>query len=194
MKYLEPFFWGIIAALGALFLEFLALGIYEINFPVNKEAIGGIFFASIPFIVIASLIEESFKYIVIAKRIKLLFSGRSIIFASLFAGLSFSIFEIILAAGQIRGSWINQWQYLAEIIVLHVSTAGIIGYSAAVNNIQKKITSAKTILAVSVIHFMFNFLVLGLDASSNYIIILFLFSLAAINALNIARINQKLAS
>lgn len=193
MKYLESFFWGIVAALGALFLEFLVLGIYEINFPANKEITGGIFFASIPFIAIVSLIEESFKYIVIAKRIKLLFSGRPVIFASLFVGLSFSVFEIALAVGQINGGWTNQWLYLAGIIILHVSTAGIIGYLVATSNIKKIPASAKTILAASVIHFIFNFFVLNLDPSSNYMIILFLVVLVAINALNITRIDQKLA-
>lgn len=193
MKYLESFFLGIVAALGALFLEFLALGIYEINFPANKEITGGIFFASIPFIAIVSIIEESFKYIVIVKRIKLLFSGRPVIFASLFVGLSFSVFEIALAIGQIGDSWTNQWQHLAAIIILHVSTAGIIGYLATISTIKKVTTSAKTILTASGIHFIFNFLVLNPDPSSNYIIILFLAFLVAINTLNITRIGQRLA-
>jgi hypothetical protein len=89
MKYLESFFWGILAALGALLIELIILNVIQLStFPKNSLDIN-LFFSSLSFIVIAALAEEIFKYLVIVKKIGDFFIARSIILWFFFGRFEF---------------------------------------------------------------------------------------------------------
>jgi hypothetical protein len=197
MKYLESFFWGILAALGALLTEFIILNILQITaFSKNIMNIE-LFFSSLPFIAIAATTEEIFKYIVIAKKIEDFFIERSIIFGSFLIGLSFCVVEVALIYTQIDRQSLMHFpnlRYVIEICILHLSTAGIIGYFIATSNPAKISTLIKAILCTVSIHFIFNLLALHRGYVVNYLIFILLLFLAAINILNTLRIHKKLAS
>ncbi len=145
MKYIESLFWGIIAALGALVLEFLITEVLQISFP-----------PSLSFAVIAAGVEEILKYIVIAKRIKMLFEKKILIIASLLAGLSFAMVEAFLIYEKIGAEWRRYYPNIAGIILLHILTAGIIGYFAATGDAKNWKMPAKALGAAFVIHLAFN--------------------------------------
>ncbi len=145
MKYLEPIFWGIVAALGALVLEFLITEVMQISFP-----------ASLSFAVIAAGAEETLKCIVISKRIKILFEKKFIVIASLLAGLSFAMTEAFLIYEKIGAEWQKYYPNIAGIIFLHILTAGIIGYFTATGDVKNWKTPVKALGAAFIIHLAFN--------------------------------------
>ncbi len=145
MKYLESLFWGIIAALGALVLEFLITEVFQISFP-----------ASLSFAVIAASAEETLKYLVIAKRIKMLFEKKFLILASLLAGLGFAMAEAFLIYEKIGAEWQKYYPNIAGIILIHILTAGIIGYFVATGDAKNWKMPAKALGAAFIIHLAFN--------------------------------------
>lgn len=149
MKYIEVIFWGIIAALGALVLEFLTMEVLQISLP-----------ASLSFAVIAAGVEEALKYMVIVKRIKMLFEKKFLILASLLAGLSFAMVETFLIYEKIGTEWQKYYPNIAGIILLHVLTAAIIGYFAATGDTKNWKMPVKTLGATFIIHLAFNLLAL----------------------------------
>lgn len=154
MKYLEVIFWGIIAALGALVLEFLIMS------AIGGSALGGVFQISLPaslsFAVIAAGAEETLKYLVIAKRIKMLFEKKFLILASLLAGLGFAIAETFLIYEKIGVEWQKFYPNIAGTILLHILTAGIIGYFAAAGDVKNWKTPVKALGMAFIIHLAFN--------------------------------------
>ena len=71
MRQIESFFWGIIAALGALFIELLVfIGFSAIQNSGIRLSFSQLFLLP-GFVIAAAFIEESFKYLIIAKRIDL---------------------------------------------------------------------------------------------------------------------------
>jgi hypothetical protein len=194
MKYIESFFWGILAALGALLVELILLNVIQLStFPENGLDIN-LFFSSLSFIVVAALVEEVFKYIVIVKKIGDFFIARSIILGSFLVGLSFSAVETVLICAQVGEQWTAYSRYLIEIGLLHISTAGIIGYIVAASNPRKAMTFAKAVLLMASVHFVFNLLALHRSYFFNYLIFILLLFMVAVNILNLLRINKKLAS
>ncbi len=150
MKYLESFFWGIVAALGALVLEFLITEVFQISLP-----------ASLSFAVIAAGAEETLKYLAIAKRIRTLFEKKYLILASLLAGLSFAMVEVFLIYEKIGAEWQKYYPNIAGIILLHILTAGIIGYFIAAGDVKKWRVPAKTLGTAFILHLAFNLSVLA---------------------------------
>lgn len=193
MRYLESFFWGIIAALSALVFELVILNVLQIfSFPANVLNIQ-LFFSSVTFIAIAALTEEVLKYLVIVKKIESFFIERKILFGSLLVGLSFSIIEALLIYAQIGPEWKTYYRYIIEIAILHISTAGIIGYFITVGSPRRIKTSVKAVTFAASVHFIFNLLALHRSYFFNYLIFLLLLFLVAINTFNIIRIRKKLA-
>ncbi|MCX6765503.1 MAG: PrsW family glutamic-type intramembrane protease [Candidatus Moranbacteria bacterium] len=193
MRYLESFFWGIIAALGALALEFIIANVFLL-FPSNKNITLELFISSFAFVIISAGVEETLKYIVIAKRIEELFWNRPLLLISFLVGLSFSLVEIALIGWQIGAEWKMHYRYLVEIILLHTSTAGLMGYFIATGNPKRSGTIIKAFGLAAIAHLVFNILAFYRSYFFDYLIFLLLLFLVAVNVFNVLRIPKKLAS
>lgn len=190
MRQLESFFWGIIAALGALVIELIVY----IGFSVSNDPTGSVSFAQfflIPrFILIGAAIEEIFKYIIISKRIDMLSMRRSYIFNSFLVGLGF--FSVELGLIMLTGN-LPQSNILGEIAILHIGTAGIIGYIIATKNPKKISTFLQAVILATLLHGTYNLLILKRTFILNYAITSLLAIIVFLNLINLIRIGRKLA-
>jgi len=190
MAQIESIFWGIIAALGALVVElvfFIGSSIYanplaEISFSQ--------FFIIPQFIIVAACIEEVFKYIVISKIIDRFSFEKSYIINSLFVGLGFFGVEMALI---LMSKNLPEIQFLIEIAIVHLGTAGLIGYFVATKNPKKITTFLLSIIFAIAFHASYNLLLLKREHIQNYLIFAILGILVLFNIANFFRINSKLA-
>lgn len=190
MKQIESFLWGIIAALGALFLQLTTLVTFSLFATKNLE-LQFTDVVNLPgFIIAFAFIEESLKYIVISKKIESYSLERGFIVNSLFTGLGFAAIELMLLAS--LGN-MPENQILIELATLHIGTSGIIGYLVALKNPQKISTFVISAFFTTLIHAGYNLLVLKRDSIQNYAILAILGFLLAYNLLNLLRIRRKLA-
>ena len=196
MKQIESILWGILAATGALFLEVLISTLIPILFGPKKELVTD-FSSPLSFILIVFvLIEEILKYLVIANRIEKFSYGRSLIANSLLVGLGFSLVELALIYGKFSAN-LNLFSELKEIIglvLIHILTAGIIGYFVAICKVGKYMTFIKVIIAASIIHFLYNALIIWQNEFTDLLIFSYLGLLMIYIALSMININKKLAS
>lgn len=196
MKQIESFFWGIIAAFGALTAELLILGLFpffaadekKMDFALQDYSGHFLFFLAA-----TVLIEELFKYIVIAKRLETLFAEKALFFNSFLVGIGFSFAEILLIQKNSAINWSSDYQNIMGIILIHSATAGIMGYFLATSNPRKIKTFLKAILAASCIHFFYNALINSKDWDVNYIIGTFCVLLLIANIACFIRIKKQLA-
>lgn len=195
MKKIELFFWGILTALGALLVEVLiAFGLAAYQHKgatLDFEFFNG----SLALLVVFVLIEELFKYLIIAKKIEALSLGRSFIFNSLFIGAGFALTEIGLIVLQ-SGGFANEPSALGRIAIVHIATAGIMGYSLALGNPKRVSTAFKALLVPSILHLAYNLLAFkGNDFGYVDQLVVFLLTLLVFsNIANIIRLPKKLAS
>jgi hypothetical protein len=188
MKYLQSFFWGIIAALGALLLEFIFLFLYQLLSFSGKEIAGVMLITTIPVIAFASFFEEISKMLIIGKKIKNILTGHEVIVSSLFLGVGFSFIEIASIISQTGSS---QWQSLLQIAILHTGTAGIIGY-LLLGTGNKYFLFSKTLIMAWLIHFFYNFIVLKSDGGAGYVSYGYIAILIIVNIVNIIRTRKNL--
>jgi hypothetical protein len=189
MKQIESFFWGIIAAFGALVIEFIVF--FSVSAYTNQSLETSFLqFLAIPqFIIIAVCIEEIFKYIVILKRVEMLSLEKSYIINSLLVGLGFFAAELAFIYMSVA---LPDWKTLFGIAILHMGTAGIIGHVIAIRN-PKKISTAFYALPLAIIfHTSYNFLVLQGDFWANYGIFTIITLLIFTNIINFFRISREI--
>lgn len=168
MRVIESLFLGILAAAGALILEVVAsIFAYSPTLPEKSHIINSIgpisaFSRSgILFFAVFAIIEESMKYLMIAKKIEKFSAGKKVMSNSFFLGAGFGLFELFLIYYQRIGSLPGlkeNYLPLAEIFLLHVLTAGIIGYYAIIRNPEKVSTYLFAILTAGFFHFCYNLL------------------------------------
>jgi len=132
MKFFQSFFLGIFGALGALFLEIIIL---TVSSPLssNSEVIAKEFESIGLFFFLAILAEEFSKYILIYK-----FHGRensksNVVLNSLFFGIGFSMLEAFLIYWNYQNENIFDLMGFSGIIIVHISTTMLIGYSMRKN-------------------------------------------------------------
>jgi hypothetical protein len=190
MKQIESFFWGIIAALGALVLEFIFFFGYSIYANPSGTFSFSQFFLIPSFIIAAAFIEETFKYIVISKRIEMLSLEKSYLVNSFLVGLGF--FGVELGAIFLSGP-LPATQFLVEIAIIHMGTAGLMGYFVAIGNPKKISTFIFATIVAVFFHAGYNLLTLRRDFIQNYAIFALLGLLFFINFVNFLRISRKLA-
>ena len=190
MAQIESIFWGIIAALGALVIELIFFIVGSVYFNPSGEMSFSQFFILPQFIIIAACIEELFKYIVISKRIDMLSLEKSYLVNSLLAGLGFFGVEIAFI---LMGNNRPEVRFLAEIAIIHIGNAGLIGYFVATKNPKKIMTFLQALFFALLFHASYNLLVLERGPIQNYIIFALLGLLAIINIANFFRISHKLA-
>ncbi|HFC77049.1 MAG TPA: hypothetical protein ENJ27_02365 [Candidatus Moranbacteria bacterium] len=186
-NYLQSFFWGLIAAGMALVLQiFLTLLFYN-NINLNKFE-----FFSLLFLAFFVLIEESFKYLILVKKISIFsLSKKKLLLNSWFAGIGFSMLEIfILYQKKIIDNIMLDKLALIEIVLLHILTFGILGY---ITFTKRKINKIRIFVFIFAIHFLYNFSILYLDKLAlnikNIIIIILLIANIGVFFL----VNKKLA-
>lgn len=196
MRWIESILWGIIAAAGALFLGILISTLVPILLGPGKE-LSMDFSPPLNFILIASvLMEEIFKYLVIANGIEKFSYERSLIANSLLVGLGFSLVELALIYGKFPANPNPSFELknIAGLVLIHILTAGIIGYFVAVRKTGKHITFIKAIIIAFAIHFFYNALIVWQNEFTDFLIFSFLGAITAVIALNAMNINKKLAN
>lgn len=190
MKQLESFFWGIIAALGALIMELVVFMLFS-ELTSQSESFSFTQLFAIPkLILVGAFIEESLKYLIISKRIELLSLGRSYITNSLLVGLGF--FSIELGIAMTTGT-LPETKLLFEVALIHMGTAGIMGYIIATQNPRKTATFLYALLTATFLHGAYNFLIIERTLVIDYAVFGLLIAIIIINILNFIRINKKLA-
>ena len=192
MKQIESFFWGIIAALGALFLELAALTLVGIFFAPQKELTLDYFFSLNFFLPLAAIAEETLKYAVIARRIEYFSFGRSVILNSFLVGLGFAAVEAFLIYTK-EIPIINFFSLnLIEIMLMHILTAGIIGYYVAVQNPKKIKTYLAAVGIAASAHLGYNILIIYKNTFIYPLVFVLLGVLVIINLRNLAFVNKHL--
>lgn len=190
MAQLESFFWGIIAALGALIAELLLFIAFNAFVDPSLNITFTQLFIVPKFIIIGALIEEFFKYIIISKRVEMLSLSRSYLINSFFVGLGFFSTELSLSWTANSTLQINSF---SEIAIIHIGTAGLIGYIIATNNPKKITTFILAIVIATAVHAIYNLLISDRTFVFNYAVYLLLAIVIFLNVINIFRINSKLA-
>lgn len=193
MKQIESFFLGMLAAMFALVLE-VGLLIFVGTYSPSKE-LNFDYFSSLNYLIIlAAFIEEGAKYIVIAKRVGFISYGKSVITNSMIAGLGFAAVEGALIYSQKIPMNTGYSQGLIQIALLHILTAGIIGYFIATRNPKKISTLAKAVGFASAGHLAFNALAIYQNSYTNFFSLILLGILAVVNFWNFKNIDQYLRS
>lgn len=196
MKQVESFFWGIVAAFGALMAELLIFGLFPFFAATEKRldfALQDYSGHFLFFLAATALIEELFKYIVIAKRLEALFMEKSLFFNSFLVGIGFSFTEIFLIQKNSVINWSSDYQNVLGIALIHIATAGIMGYFLTVNNPRKIKTFLKAIFTTFCIHFSYNALTNSTGWNANYIVCAFFVLLLIANVVCFIRIKKQLA-
>jgi hypothetical protein len=191
MRQIESFFWGIIAALGALVVQLVVY--IGFTFYANGTAINVSFsqlFAIPAFIIIGVFIEESFKYLIVSKKIETFSQDRSYLTNSIFLGLGFFITELGLI---FLSTTTFQFDVLREIAIIHIGSAGLIGYIVAMKNPKKISTFLYAVLVTSFFHGAYNLLIIQRTFVTNYAIFILLTILVLLNIFNLLFINRRLA-
>lgn len=163
MPYLTFFFWGILAAIGALGLELAARELYYI---ISSPGSYGseIIFHALPLLLLVAVTEEIFKFLIIYKRVISFFSKkRKIIAGSFFVGLGFALTEAALIAGRLGSSWTENIKNILEISLLQILTAVLAG--AIIVFLVRSGEEKPTLVflapaAAATAHFLFNYLAL----------------------------------
>jgi hypothetical protein len=125
MKFLQSFFLGFLAAIGALILEIAILSASsftssDVDISFKMDSVGHFFFLAI-------LAEEFLKYFFLSKFVVEKKQSRTSILLSLVFGLGFSGVEMLLVYWNYRmGAGLDAIGMLG-IIIIHVSTAIIMG-------------------------------------------------------------------
>lgn len=165
MNLIESFFFGIIAALGALIAELFVFIIISFFNPSVAISFSGLFIVPY-FIVAAACIEEILKYLFISKRIETLENKSSFFVNSLLIGLGF--FGVELAFLAANGSKMPEIRFLAEIAIVHVGTAGLIGYAIGFKNPRRFSVFFPALLIATFFHSSYNFMAAKRDSFENY--------------------------
>ncbi len=142
------------------------------------------------FVIAAAFVEESFKYLIISKRIETYSLEKSFVVNSLFVGLGFAVAEFLLL---FSSAALPDRQILTELAIIHVGIAGIIGYLVAIKNPKKFSSFLHIVMLATILHSSYNFLVQKRDFFQNYLILLLLGFVIVANIFNILRIRRKLA-
>ena len=147
MHKLKAFFYGIIAASGATVFQQLIL------ITLNIETVSTT--SLTPLLVFGALSEELFKFIVIYKIYSETESRKSFLLNSLLIGFGFSLIELIFKIwDKLPTVQVFYADYLG-IIIIHIITAGVIGYFLTLKN-SKFLLSIIGITLAFLLHLAYN--------------------------------------
>lgn len=170
-KLIESFFWGFLAAIGALIIE---LVFYIIISPFAYRT-GSMtfsqFFIAPQFIIIAACIEEIFKGIFIFRRFNVLPLEKSRFLNAFSLGLGFYLLELVLILIT-RVS--PDPQFLAEIAIVHIGTTCLIGQVIDIKNIKKYMLFIGALAVATFLHSGYNLLILSRTDAEYYFVFIIL--------------------
>lgn len=188
---IHALFWGILTAGMALFIQLLAISFFlpTTESFKNFEIIENSFLV----LLIYALIEESFKYFIVEKKIIDLSYGKGFVLNSWLAGLGFALFEGFIIYLKNNYAEIDLENLdLLRTGLLHILTFGVFGY---ILSTKEKIGLHFGVLIFNlIIHFSFNFSIIYFEGYSDYITSGIIIFLAILNLFYLANINRKLAS
>lgn len=174
MWLIRSLFLGIIAAFGALVSE---LAFFNLDFLIKQKEMETGYFQSITFLlVLAVLIEEIFKYLVIRQNSGGLPSKKVKFFSAALIGIGFSFLEIaflFLSQNSLREFSLSS---VSGTPIIHAATAGTMGYFIAGAKKPSLALAIKLVFFASIIHFIYNVLVIY-DASNSLIYFYLIFLL-----------------
>jgi hypothetical protein len=168
---IKLFFFGVIAAFGALLIEMIA----SIIFP--KEI--AFLFQQITFLlIIFVIIEELFKFALIWKASFAFQNAKDFFVGSYLIGLGFSLTEIILAGVSAASGKSFAWLPLLGIFIVHTATCVFWGLAIFKKKRGTKIAIALTLFVTVILHLAYNSIVIY--STSFIVIIAFLLILCAL--------------
>lgn len=154
MNQLQSFFLGILAAIGALFLEIAFLNISE---PLTSFSIEKLFSLNYIFFV-PIIIEELLKYAFIYKALSRKSEGISLAINSIIFGLGFSAIETTLVYWNYRnGAGFDPFG-LGGIIIIHISTSLLIAYFIGKNIGRNLLLTLQGFILALFFHSSYNIL------------------------------------
>jgi|GEM_PF-5308719 len=152
-KHLENLFLGIIAAFGALIVTVFIAVLFQIFSHKND------FQAIIQYpvlIILAVLVEESFKYVVIRKRI----AKQKTLSAPIVFGFGFALTEIAFLSSSIRILENYPFHGLLGALAIHILTAIVLTYTAKKESQKRYFPFLFGALLAISIHMAYNFAVI----------------------------------
>lgn len=160
MNIISPFFFGFLAAFGALFAELFAFSFIGEGSAMQNGltadtdfvfAIGGF-----GFLLLSAFIEESFKRFVLGRTFSPEESFRAKTLFLLFFALGFAAMEALLfVLGKSAGDTVSVVTHMTGIFLLHLATVMLIGRS--ISRDLSSIRAAIFIVAVATaVHFLYN--------------------------------------
>lgn len=183
---IQSFFWGILAAGAALFLELIVAFFLKID---HLDASITVFIIMIAFSVV---IEEIIKYTVILKSIDILSFGKGAITNAWIAGIGFSLVEISFLYQKIlTENLIFDKMDMFKASLLHILTFGVFGYQIAIKKDRKLDIVMITIVAI--MHFTYNISTQYKDETTYSTGTLVLLILLLYNIFGVIVVNKKLA-
>ncbi len=172
MQKLESFFWGVIAAGGAVVFQFIFF-LATTNFIVPEAKLSFDQFYVIPVVIMLfAFLEEFFKYLMLTQRITSISTRPAFFINAFLIGLGFFALELtsILAnAGTL------EIQKIFEIAILHLGTTLLMGYFIFEAKKSSRLGGAfYSLLLATSLHFSFNWLTLQASPLSGSLAILIL--------------------
>jgi RsiW-degrading membrane proteinase PrsW (M82 family) len=156
-KIIRPFFFGIVAAAGALFFELTLSSFFsQENFlPILSTR------TAAPLLATFACIEEFFKMIFIWKIAGGIERKKDVLLSALLVGLGFSLTEasLILLNGSFSGSTL--YQGLIGLAVIHLSTTIFFGLFVIGNRLPRKFAAVIFFLIALFFHLVYNFLIIS---------------------------------
>lgn len=198
MKFIRPFFFGILAALGALFLE-LIIGMLV----GSPQDLKNIFSDQItPLLASAVLTEELLKFTFIYRRsweLKVYFQDSNssvglekvVFLNSIFIGLGFSFIElafIFFSLPSIKDA-LTLKLAISGILIIHTATSAIMGYLLARYESAKYVVIPTILIAAVFIHLFYNSLIIY--SARPFFVFLYLLSVILIFAALALAVNLK---
>jgi hypothetical protein len=190
MKQFESFFWGIIAALGAMVGQIFFFVLFSTFLdPAGKMSYGDFF--SIPvFILVTAFIEEFFKYLMLTRRILGISSARNFLSNTFLMGIGFLAVEFFLISNS-GGAF--QLLPTAGIVVLHLATTLLLGLLIQTNGASKISLAPLPLLLASGFHASYNLAISQANVFFSYLAILALFVLILADLFLFSRSRKMLA-
>lgn len=188
---LQSFFWGIITAGISLLFQLII-----ISFVLNDYATSPTdqaFLGTFIFLIIYALTEESFKYLIVFKKILPLSYGKGFLFNAWIGGLGFSLLEAYIIYQKNIYEHINfDLLDVVKTAPLHILTFGTLGYFLAIQ--ENRGLNFKILSFNFIIHLIYNYSIIYLENYSRPITLSITILLIIINFYGFLIVNKKLAS
>ena len=190
MKQLEPFFWGIIAALGAMVGQIFFFVLFSTFLDPTGKMSYGDFFSMPVFILITAFIEEFFKYLLLSRRILEFSREKAFLLNTVLLGLGFFAVELMLI---LINSPVLKLPTILGIATLHLSTTIFMGYFVATRSSKGFNFAPSALLLATILHASYNLAITFANSLFSYFIIALLIVLLLTDLRLFLYFNQELA-